>query len=131
MEWKGIRFYKVEAESTRDENFSSVSVNLDIREMKISGSELRIDFSYGVDYRPGVARVKFEGYTTIGGIPSELQKIEKDWRKDRTLPKALAEPLINVITFNAETNGVLIAKAINIVPPLLAPKIEVGPQAQK
>jgi len=126
MDWKGIRFYRVEAESTRDENFTSVAVDLNIKEMKFNAGDLRIDFSYAVDYQPGVARLRFDGYTLIGGTRAELDRIEKDWRKDKTLPKSLAEPLINVIAFNAETNGVLIAKAINIVPPLLAPKMEVG-----
>lgn len=128
MEWKSIRFYRVEAESTRDDNFSSVAVNLDIKGMKLGSGELRIDFSYAVDYRPGIASLRFDGYTLITGAAAELQKMEKDWKKDKTLPKSLAEPLINVITFNAETNGVLVAKAINIVPPLLAPKMEIGPQ---
>ncbi|MDD5340054.1 MAG: hypothetical protein PHV13_02285 [Candidatus ainarchaeum sp.] len=126
MDWKGIRFYKVEAESSRDENFTSVAVNLDVTGMKPSGGDLRIDFSYSVNYQPGVARLRFDGYTIIGASKAELDRIEKDWKKDKTLPKSLAEPLINVISFNAETNGVLIAKAINIVPPLLAPKIEIG-----
>jgi hypothetical protein len=127
MDWKGIRFYKVEAESSRDGEFTSVAVNLDINGMKVDGSGLRIDFSYAVDYKPGVARLKFHGYTTVGGTRTELDKIEKEWKKDKTIPSSLAEPLINIITFNAETNGVLVAKAINIVPPLLAPKLEIGP----
>ncbi len=125
MDWKGIRFYKVQAESRRDENFSSVAIDLNITEMKVNGGDLRVDFSYAVEYRPGVASLRFDGYATLGGSRSELEKLEKDWKKDKTMPKSLAEPLINVITFNAETNGVLIAKAINIVPPLVAPKIEV------
>jgi hypothetical protein len=126
MDWKGIRFYKVEAESTRDDNFTTVAVDLNINEMKMNAGDLRIDFTYAVDYQPGIASLKFYGYTLIGGARPELERIEKDWRKDKTLPKSLAEPLINVIAFNAETNGVLIAKAINIVPPLLAPKMEVS-----
>jgi hypothetical protein len=126
MDWKGIRFYKVEAESSRDENFTSVAVNLDVTGMKMSGADLRIDFSYSVNYQPGVARLRFDGYTIVGGNRAELDKIEKDWKKEKTIPKSLAEPLINVISFSAEANGVLIAKALNIVPPLLAPKIEIG-----
>lgn len=126
MDWKGIRFYRVDAESIRDDAFTSVAVDLNINEMKMNAGDLRIDFSYAVDYQPGVARLRFDGYALIGGPRGELDGIEKGWKKDKTLPKSLAEPLINVITFNAETNGVLIAKAINIVPPLLAPKMEIG-----
>lgn len=126
MEWKGIRFYKVEAESKSDENFTSISMNLDVNDMKLKGDELTIDFAYSVDYKPSVASLKFKGVVVLGGARADLEKVEKEWKKQKTIPKNVAEPLINVITFNAESNSVLVAKAISIVPPLLAPKIEIG-----
>lgn len=124
MDWKGIRFYRVEAESMRDENFTKLAVNLDIGDMKANGGGLRVDFSYSVDYQPGVAKLRFDGYALLSGSKADLEKLQAGWKKDRTLPKALADPLVNIITFSAETNGVLVAKALNMVPPLLAPKID-------
>jgi len=129
MEWKGVRFYKVNAESNRDANFDSMAVNLDINDLRFKGDELRVEFSYTVDYKPDIARMKFDGYALLAGSRSDLDKVEKEWKKDKTLPKSVGEPLINVISFNAQTNGVLVAKAINIVPPLMSPKLEMGAKA--
>jgi hypothetical protein len=131
MNIKGIRFYKVDAESIKDEFFTTIGVNLDLREMSFDGEGLRIDFTYSVDYKPSVAHLSLNGYVLLSGSGSDLERLENQWRTDRTLPKDVAESLINVITFNAETNGVFIAKTIGIVPPLIAPKIEIGPPLQK
>jgi hypothetical protein len=124
MQWKGIRFYRVNAESSSDDNFTKLAVNVDISDLKVNGDGLRIDFSYAVDYQPGIAKLKFDGYALLGGTRAELDSAQNGWKKDRSLPRDIAEPLVNIIKFSAETNGVLVAKALNMVPPLLAPKID-------
>jgi hypothetical protein len=131
MEWLGIKFTKVEAESRKEAAFDAIAINLDINDMALSGSEMRILFSYSVSYKPDIARLRFEGYVKLGGQKSELEKIQAEWKKQKTIPRSLAEPLVNVIKFNAETNGVLVAKSIGIVPPIIAPRIEISGSAPK
>lgn len=125
MEWTGIRFYKVEAESISDGDFRNLAVNLDITDMKMERGDLRIDFTYTADYQPKIATLRFLGYIMLAGEKNQLSKIQRDWKKNKTIPKDIADPLVNVVTFNAETNSVLVSRAINIVPPILSPKFEI------
>ncbi len=129
MQWSGIKFSRVEAESRNKGNFTSMAIKLDILDMVPADRDggLKIAFTYSVDYKPDIASMKFSGYLLLKGTRDELARLSGEWKKDKTIPRNVAEPLINVVKFNAETNGVLVAKAIGIVPPLLAPRIEIGP----
>ncbi|MEW5996565.1 MAG: hypothetical protein AB1657_03150 [Candidatus Micrarchaeota archaeon] len=130
MEWRGIRFYRVEAECKSDARFSSIGVSLDITGMEKTGEdELRITFAYRTEYRPGIASIRFDGLLLVGGKKAELDGVLSRWNKEKMLPKEMFETLVNLIKYNAEANGVLVAKALSIAPPVVAPKIQVMPRA--
>jgi hypothetical protein len=127
VEWKGVRFYKTEAQSFKDEPFSAIAVDLSVNKvLRKSKTELAIDFSYNVDYKDKVAKLGLSGNLFLEGKEKELDKYVAGWRKDKKLPKELASPLANIITFTSEVNGVLVARALGIPAPVVPPNIKLG-----
>jgi len=128
VEYKGVRFFKTEAESLKDEPFTSISVEMAINNVtRKSRTELIVEFSYNVDYKENVAKLGLSGYLFLSGDEKELDKYILGWRKDKKLPRELAGPLANIITFSSEVNGVLIARALGIPAPIIPPNIKLGP----
>ena len=125
MYFKLLKFNKVEAEVKKDEAFSGLAVNLDISEIKKMGSDIRFEFIYSVDYEPSVAKIIFKGFGIISGSTDEVTKMLSGWQKDKSVEPIIAEMIVNTINFNAETNGVLVAKALGIVSPLMSPKMQI------
>lgn len=131
MNLKTIKFYKVEAEHIKEDRFNNIAVNLNMQEGKAVGSDFRADFIFTVTYDPLIATMKFNGYVLIEGTKTEINQLTAIWKKDKLFPKDLGEQLINTITFQAQCNGVLVAKALAITPPLLSPKIQIQLETPK
>ncbi|VVC02841.1 Uncharacterised protein [Candidatus Bilamarchaeum dharawalense] len=131
MKLKAIKFYKVEAEHVKEDAFTNVAVNLNIQDAKVAGSDFRTDFIFSVMYDPYVAHIKFNGYVLIEGTSTEINQLATVWKKDKLIPRELGEQLINAVTFQAQCNGVLVAKALSMTPPLLSPKIQIKLETPK
>lgn len=123
MEIVGLRFYKTQAESQKEMPFTSIQINMNIDKLKKEGNALRVDFSYGVDYQPKVAKLLLQGYLMIRGEKKELDDIVKAWKKKKMLPKELSKSIANTVAYASQVNGVLIAKAISIPSPVIPPSI--------
>jgi hypothetical protein len=131
MKLKSIKFYKVEAQHLKEDKFTNIAVNLSMQDGKPTGADFRADFIFTVMYDPGIATMKFGGYVLIEGTKTEVTQLATIWKKDKVLPKDLTEQLINTITFQAQVNGVLVAKALSMTPPLMSPRIQVQLQTPK
>ncbi|MFH1785654.1 MAG: hypothetical protein ABH842_04455 [Candidatus Micrarchaeota archaeon] len=125
MKLKAIKFYGVDAQHLKEDRFTNLAVNLSMQEGKPVGSDFRSDFIFTVMYDPNIATMKFSGYVLIEGTKTEINELTTIWKKQKVLPKEITEHLINTITFQGQTNGVLVAKALSLTPPLLSPKIQV------
>lgn len=127
MEWTGIRLYKAEAECVSDRKFEGIAASLDITGVQMTGGgALKIDFTHTTKYQPGIATIRFCGFTLATGKKAELDSLVSGWKKDRFLPKDVFETLVNLAKYSAETNGVLVAKALNIAPPLVVPRVRLA-----
>ncbi len=132
MEWTGIRMTKVEAECNSDKEFKGIAATLDVTKMGIARpGMLRVDFSYSTEYKPDVARIRFIGFVSLKGKKGELEALLSGWKKEKRVDREIFETLVNLIKFTSETNGVLVAKALNIAPPLVGPKIRLSEKAGK
>ncbi len=126
-EWKGVRFYRTEAESMKDEPFTSIVVDIKVNGVRRrSKDELEIDFDYNVDYKEDVAKLLLRGRVTMSGKEKELDKYVESWRSGKKLPKELGAPLASIINFSSEVNGVLVARALNMPAPIIPPNIKFG-----
>lgn len=131
MNLSAIRFLKVDGEIMTEQSFNGMDINLaidDVKEMKVEGNaphRAKVDFTYMVDYRPNMAKLHLKGYVVMNGEKEEIGQICSKWQKEKRLERKLTEDLTNLINFNAEVNGVLVCKALNLMPPLLSARLEV------
>lgn len=52
--------------------------------------------------------------------------ISAGWTADRKLPDAFSELVLNAINFTCGTNGVLVVRPVNLAPPMVPPRIQLG-----
>jgi len=125
MNIRNVKFYKVEAEHAKEEKFNSVSINLSMKDGAAVANGFRVDFLYSVVYQPNIGKMNLSGYVLFEGTKTEVLQLATAWKKDKILPKVVSEEMLNAITFQAQCNGVLIAKALAMTPPLVSPRIQV------
>jgi hypothetical protein len=130
MEWTGIRLYRAEAESMSDGKFTNIAVSVDIKSVeKTKEGGLKVLFGYSIEYQPNVARLRFEGLVRASARKAELDSVLSGWQKNRALPKDMFETMVSLIKYSADTNGVLVAKALNMAPPVVGPRLRFGQPA--
>jgi hypothetical protein len=54
------------------------------------------------------------------------KEISSGWTADRKLPDAFSELVLNAINFTCGTNGVLVVRPVNLAPPMVPPRIQLG-----
>ena len=59
---------------------------------------------------------------------SKSDKIVEEFKKTKKLPDEIAEDVLNAINFSCATNGTLVVRALNLMPPMILPRIQVAPQ---
>jgi len=122
VEWKLIRFTKVEGEGRGNDRMRAFNIDLNISDIRKTGNDLRVDFSHRVDYGDDVGFIMLSGFLLAGGKPSELRDIQDKWA-DKKLPPGFASDLTNAIMFNCEVNGVLVTRVLNMPAPVVPPQI--------
>ncbi len=114
---KGIearRFLK-EGEKTSKvgiKNNSSV-INIEKRD-----GELAIDFVFTTIYNPSIASIKIDGTLFYQG--EDAEEIFTQWQEERTIKNIQVQ---NVIIEKGLMEAVILAKELNVVPPIPLPRV--------
>lgn len=127
----GIKINYVEAKRDKDIDMTGLSVNIGIDNVVVTGSETKIDFNYGVNYAEGVGELKMKGSITAKEDDKLTKEIKDRWAKDKKLPDDFAEITLNAINYACGTNGVFVVRPVNLSPPIVPPRIQLGPEAKK
>ena len=128
--WKDIKFYRTEAESINEQNFSNMNVDMSITKIAKAVGDLRIDFRYTVFFEPNVAKLAMYGYVLATGDKKEVENLLEVWQKKQVLPPEISGPLANMMAFSSEVSGVLVARAIGIPVPIIPPNIQIEAKKQ-
>ena len=124
----GIKLTKVEARRNKDDEISGLSINISVDSVAAKGGEVSIGFSYSATYAEGVGELKIGGTVTSKEDPKLSREISDKWEKEKKLPDAFAELVLNAINYACGTNGTLVVRAVNLSPPIVPPRIQLGPQ---
>ena len=125
VEFRGVKLSYVEAKRERDALISGLNININIDEVKAMGEDLVMDFTYSVNYAEDVGYLKISGTVYAKDTATAAKEIENGWRMEKKLPNEIAQPLLNLINFSSGVNGVFVARAVNLAPPLVPPRIEI------
>jgi len=124
----GIKITQVEARRDKDEDMTGLNVNIGLDAVVQKGAEVEISFNYSVTYTEGVGEIKMKGAITSREDAKLTKDIVSRWEKDKKLPDNYAEIILNAINYACGTNGVFVARPVNLSPPIVPPKIQLGPQ---
>jgi len=124
----GIKITQVEARRDKDEDMTGLNVNIGLDAVVQKGAEVEISFNYSVTYTEGVGEIKMKGAITSKEDAKLTKDIVSRWEKDKKLPDNYAEIILNAINYACGTNGVFVARPVNLSPPIVPPKIQLGPQ---
>jgi len=113
------RIIITEVEGKRGENRSTkFSVNFAIgKAQKVDEHSVKVEYEYDVVYEDN-------GKIVIKGeVEFEDKDVAEAVGKGERISPEVAERLINSINYVGTVNAVLIARALNLVPPVLLPKL--------
>ena len=127
----GIKIVKVEARRDKDEDMTGLNVNIGLDAVAVVNGEVAISFNYSVVYTEGVGEINMKGTITSKEDAKLTKEITTRWEKDKKLPDAFAEVILNAINYACGTNGVFVARPVNLSPPIVPPKIQLGPQQKQ
>ena len=108
--------------------YDSYSIEFD--DVIVKGNKIRTDFIYPIIYKSKennsiAARIYFRGRIESDEPIAEAKKIDEFWTKERSLPLAFVNPMIQLIHTECRARGVLLSYAIEFPPPFKPPKIEI------
>lgn len=124
----GIKITKAEASRTKDDEVSGLNINIGVDSLSVKGTEITVEFSYAASYLEGVGELKMKGTLTAKEDAKLAKEVSDRWGKDKRLPDAYAELVLNAINYACGTNGTLVVRAVNLSPPIVPPRIQLGPQ---
>ena len=126
----GIKLTKVEARRDKDDEVAGLNINISVDSVAVKAGEVAIGFSYSVTYSEGVGELKVGGTISAREDAKLTREISDKWDKEKKLPDAFAELVLNAINYACGTNGTLVVRAVNLSPPIVPPRIQLGQQQQ-
>jgi hypothetical protein len=120
----GGRIIYAEVNKKKEEQATGLNINVSVDDVVVNKGVLEIKYTYTVTYEKDVATLKITGY--IEAKEDGADKIVAEWKKSKKLPDSFSEDLLNAINFTCGVNGTLIVRALNLAPPMVLPKIQIG-----
>ena len=127
----GIKISKVEAKRDKDDEVAGLNINIGIDSVSVKGGEVSIAFNYLASYLEGVGELKMNGVVNTKEETKFAKEISDTWEKGKKLPDGFAELVLNAVNYACGTNGTLVVRAINLAPPIVPPRIQLGPQGKQ
>ncbi|MBC7113185.1 MAG: hypothetical protein H5T34_04095 [Candidatus Methanomethyliales bacterium] len=96
-----------------------ITTNISVVKLTSIDDNLECSFIFTVNYNPAVANLTIKGVARVSGDRRELEDIKKSFEGKRMLPSPLLQTIANV----SFIEGVILARSLNIPPPLPLPTI--------
>ena len=122
----GIKITHVEAHRDKDEDINGLNVNIGLDAVSVKAGEIHITFNYAAAYNEGVGELKMKGVIIAKEDAKLTKDVEGTWAKEKRLPDEFAENILNAINYTCGTNGTLVVRPVNLSPPIIPPRIQLG-----
>ncbi|MEM4348393.1 MAG: hypothetical protein QXN37_02385 [Candidatus Anstonellaceae archaeon] len=124
----GIKINKVEARRDSESEIIGLNINITIDSLNVKNNQIEIGFTYSAAYTEGVGELKMSGILYATEEAKLAKEISDKWVKEKRLPDAYAEMVLNALNYACGTNGVFAVRIVNLTPPIVPPKITLNPQ---
>ncbi|MDO8339161.1 MAG: hypothetical protein Q7T16_00730 [Candidatus Burarchaeum sp.] len=119
----GMRIVKAEITRDKNEMPSGIGINMAITELKEEAGLIEIHFTYRADYAEKVGMLLITGILFVEDEKKARDEIIRGWKTKKKLEDAFAEEVLNNINFACGAHGTLMARVVNLQPPLIPPRI--------
>lgn len=122
LEIMQILFNGAEVKKLKDGLPSGVDVKIDVE--KITAREpdaVMLEFTYSVNYKPGVGEVKIMGEAFCRDTPDNIKRLTDEFKKKKEVPADLGAAAINMINANCGMNSIFLIRPFNLLPPFMPP----------
>lgn len=100
-----------------------IGTNINIVGMDIKPDEtVEVPFVLTINYNPSIAQISLKGSAYVSGEKNEIEKVLKEHKEKRPPPPIVVQSISNVVFIES----VLIARTLNIPPPIPLPQIPKG-----
>lgn len=128
-----FNFNKISAERGANPKAKiSIANNIGIKD--VSGIELKFgkdknralkfSFVFETKYEPKFGHIKLEGDLVYMGTPENVKKIEEDWKKNKKLPKEVAQSVMAHIIDKGNIEAIIMSRTVSLPSPVPLPKIK-------
>lgn len=106
----------------------NIQVTTNISVLKVTQSEGLLDFGFifSANYNPSIAMLTIKGSAKVSGEKKELDDLKKSFDEKKALPPMILQTISNV----GFVEGVILARSLNIPPPIPLPTITQQPAQQ-
>ncbi len=120
----GGRVTEINGVQGTGKEMKGLSVNIGINNVRINSKGIEFDYSYGVLYEGDLGSLTIKGTLFAEESKDLTEQIKSEWTKSKKLPEEYAKGLMNIIIRSGTSNGILIARVLDLPPPL--PPLQIG-----
>lgn len=106
------------------EAMKGLDINISIDGVKADGEEIQVTYTYRANYGDKVGNIRLKGTLFAKEEKKLAKEIKQEWEKNKKLPDAYAEAVLNVVNYSGSANGTLVARVLNLSAPLVPPRIQ-------
>lgn len=101
--------------------------NSTITNVESVGATISVGFSFTSTYEPKIGEIKIVGNIKISTQKEKAEEVLREWENSgkKNLPLDFAEDIHNNIIFNCINEAVLLAREIQLPPPIPMPRISI------
>lgn len=86
-------------------------------------TSLNFEFEFTSKYEPDFAEMLFTGHLVWMGEEKQVKEIEKDWKNNKKIDKAIMAKIMNAILTKCNIEALIMSRELNLPPPIPLPKI--------
>ena len=122
----GERILKITGDRKKFEPIKNFKINVDIKDVKVKGEDIELEYYYSVEYETGVGNLEITGILFAKEDKKLTKEIADTWKKDKKLPENYIGNIMRTIIYTGSANGTLLARVMNFSAPFVPPNIRVG-----
>ena|SRR3989344_2561146 len=91
----------------------------------VKQASAKFHFEFTAKYEPKIADILLVGFLTFVDKEELIKTILEGWKKEKKLPKDVMSNVLNVVLSRCNVEALLLAREVNLPPPIPLPKVTV------
>ncbi len=110
-----------------------INNNSSITSVESVDGKVAVGFAFTSTYEPNVGAIRITGKLTVDDSPENVERAVKEWEASgrKNLPADIAENIHNSIIYSCVTEAVILAREIQLPPPMPMPHISITDKQKK